>query len=195
MAGGVTIRVKGLDKVLKSMAQLPINTQASVRRELFNAADEMVEEASKRAPDDEGALRNAINVKHGSDSHEVYMQKGYGVYMEFGTKSKFKAPSFLGSFPARFRGKGEGSYKDALESMIGWVRRNNITGTYSVKSKRRTGNAQTREKQDRSAAYLILRKILREGLEPRPFFFNSFLIVRERLVARIKRILKEQVRK
>jgi HK97 gp10 family phage protein len=179
MSGRLNIRVQGIDKILKSMSKMPAEIQTNVRGELKSAADEMVEEASRRAPADEGALRNAVSVRHGDDRHEVFMQKNYGVFQEFGTGKKFKAPAFLGSYPSRFRGATGGSFKEGLDSLTGWVKRKGIG----------------KKGKERSVAYLILRKILREGLEPRPFFFNSFLIVRERLVARLKRIIKEQVRK
>jgi hypothetical protein len=197
MANRLNIRVKGIDKILKAMSKMPKEVQFQVNKELSDGADEMMREAINRAPKDEGGgggITSAINVRHGADRHEVYMQKEYGVYQEFGTKGKFKAPSFLGSYPARFRGKSSGTYEDAIKSITGWVRRKGISGTYSVKTKRRTGNKVTKEKQDKQAAYLILRKILREGLKPQPFFFPSFLIVRERLVSRIKKIIKQQVR-
>lgn len=195
MAQPFTIRMKGMDKVLKKLKDFPVTLQTEIEGELKNGADEMAREAKADAPKDEGQIWNAISVQHQRLKHRVYMQKQHGVFMEFGTKGKFKAPSFLGSYPSRFRGKGNGTYKEALENMERWVKRKGITGTYSVKSRRRTGNKSTQEQQNKRAAYLILRKILREGLAPRPYFFPAFLKVRKRVVSRIKQRLKEHIRR
>jgi hypothetical protein len=195
MAGGFTISIKGMDKLIKSISTMPITLQANVDKELESAADDMVVEAVRKAPTDESGLRQSINARHSTFKHAVFMQKRYGVFQEFGTKSKFSAPSALGSYPSRFRGKGDGNYKDALAAMTGWVKRKGVTGTYSVKTRKRTGNKLTREKQDRQVAYLILRKILREGLKPRPYFFPAFFVARKRVMARIKKHLKDEIRK
>lgn len=187
--------MKGIDKVLKKFHDFAPNLQREVDNELRAGADEMVAEAKNNAPADEGQIKNSISAKHQRLKHEVFMQKTHGVYMEFGTKGKTRVPSFLGSYASKFRGKGKGSYKDALKSMEGWVKRNNVTGTYSVKTRRRTGSKSVQEQQNKRAAYLILRKILREGLTPRPYFFPAFLHVRKRVIARIKQRLKEEVRR
>ena len=198
MAGGLTIRVKGIDKILKTFKSFPEEVQRLANYELKNGAEDMAREAKQRAPKDEaggGGIVSAINTRHGADSHEVFMQKEHGIYQEFGTKKKFRAPSFLGSYPSRFRGKGRGTYQDALKNMQRWVRGNGIAGTYSVKTRRRTGNKPTREQQDKQAAYLILRKILREGLSPQPYFFPSFFVARKRVLSRMRKLIKEQTRK
>lgn len=198
MAATLSINVKGLDKVIKNLKTFGPDVMESAQHIVKAAAQDMVAEAVKRAPKDEGGgggISSSINMQQQGSDYVVNMQKTHGIYQEFGTKGKFKAPGFLGSYPARFKGKGTGTYQEALTALTGWVKRKGITGTYSVKTKRRTGNKATQEKQNRQAAYLILRKILREGLKPQPYFFPSFLIVRKRMIAEMKQLLKDQVNK
>ena len=195
MAGGITIRMRGLDKVLNKMYEFPVRVQRGIDQEMGAAVDEMVTEAKANAPADEGMIRNSISAKHDKLKHKAFMQKSYGVYMEFGTKGQTKVPPFLGSYANKFKGRGTGSYKDALKSVEGWVKRKGVTGTYSVKTRRRTGNKDVQEQQNKRAAYLILRKILRDGLKPRPYFFPAYANAKLNVVKRIKQMLKEEVKR
>jgi hypothetical protein len=45
------------------------------------------------------------------------------------------------------------------------------------------------------AAYLTLRKIIREGLKPRPFFFPALRKSKQLLINRLKNILRQEVRR
>jgi hypothetical protein len=175
-----SVKVQGLDKVLRSFRRLPETVRREARWEMQVAADDMVKIASKNAPADEGSLRNAIQSKPSGKNFEVVMSKTHGIYMEFGTKSKFDAPSYLGSYPARFKGIGKGSYNDALKAMMGWVKRKGLVG-----------NDETEQKQ---VAYLVLRKILKEGLKPRPYFFPAFQRVSKELIDRLRNILRQELK-
>ena len=64
-----------------------------------------------------------------------------------------------------------------------WVRRKGlgtgfagpigVTGTYSVKSRRRTGSKDVQAQQNKQAAYAIALKILREGIPAQPYLYPA----------------------
>jgi len=52
-----------------------------------------------------------------------------------------------------------------------------LTGTYSVKTRRRTGNKLNQFAEDYSAAWPIAMSILKNGVSPHPFFFKQMAIL------------------
>ena len=86
-------------------------------------------------------------------------------------------------------GRSAGKYPP-LAPIQDWVRRKQLAGNYSVSTRRRTGNAQSREKQDKAVAFLIARAIFRKGTKAKPFLgpaYNSELpLFRQRIIDSIK---------
>lgn len=79
----------------------------------------------------------------------------YGAYVEFGT----------------------GPHFPPIAPIIAWVHQRGlsadtaITGTYSIKTHKRTGGAKTVAKQDEELAFLIARAISRRGTKPQPHLY------------------------
>ena len=96
-------------------------------------------------------------VKEGEFALTVGTALAYGGFLEGGT-----APHF-----------------PPIEAIKNWVHQKGlsadiaITGTYSVKTHRRTGNKSEQESQDESVAFLIARSISKKGTRPFPWLYPA----------------------
>lgn len=189
---GFTIHVDGLDSILKRLHQFPAKLQTQVKGELKLAAEEVKRNSVKDAPGDTGKLRQSIVVNHETGvSSTVNVQAGYGGYIEWGTKKKARVPAELAAYAARFKGKTSSPAGLKMNAAIlAWVKRKGIGGLYSVKTRKisRSKESQALQKQ---AAYRIARKIWKEGIKPRPYFFKNVFAVRDKLVQRIRELVKQ----
>lgn len=185
----IKVKVTGLDEAIAKLNQLPKRVQSELKAELKLSAETIRRNAIRDAPADQGKLRNSIVVTTNSDvSYSVVVQNNYAAYMEFGTKSKAKIPAELTAYAAQFRGKGAATGINPIDALEAWVRRKGIAGTYSVKSKRRLGNAAVKKSQDRAVAFLIWQKIKKRGVTPHPFFFDNVFEEADKLGKRIGQI-------
>ena len=154
------LEVKGIDTLIKKMDKLAKNVQKEVQAELNDWADTTSQNAISLVSansSDEGLLKNSIKPYYGQGSASVKVAAKYGAYIEFGTR-KFAA-AYVGSLPAdwqayaaTFKGKTGGTFEQFLLSIIGWVGRKGI---------------------DKKAAYPIARKIMIDGIKPKPFIYPS----------------------
>jgi len=144
---------------------------------------------------DMGGLASSIN----SDTKkklEKFVTVGvfYAAYVEFGT-GKYAAayvsalPPDWKTYAARFKGKNAagGSFEEFLINIIEWVKRKGLAGTYSVKTKRRTGNKGARLFEDAAVAYPIALAIIRNGIHPHPFLYPAFEQYRKQIIDDIKK--------
>ena len=79
-----------------------------------------------------------------------------------------------------------------LKALVLWVKRKGITGTYSIKTQRRTGSRKVQSKENDSAAYAIALSILRKGLRPQPYLIPAYETEVSLLKDRIKNIVNAQ---
>jgi hypothetical protein len=120
---------------------------------------------------DTGQLRARIAkiINANELSARVVSRQTYSSAIEFGRKP--------GSFPP------VGALQD-------WVRRKQLAGTYSVKTRRRTGNTSDRTKQDKALAFVIARAIYRKGIKEKPFLNPAYEAelpaFRQRIIQAIK---------
>ncbi|HTE24955.1 HK97 gp10 family phage protein [Flavitalea sp.] len=186
-----SIKVEGLEQVLSRFKTFPERIQKAVSSELKLSAERVKRLAVKDAPGDRGTLRQNITVNQSTGiAFTTVVQNRTAAYMEWGTKSKRRIPAELMAYASSFQGpgpKGGPSMQDAIQA---WVKRKKIAGTYSVKTKRRTGNKATKEKQDKALAFVIARSIRKNGVNPHPFFFKNVFIVRDELIKSIENIMK-----
>lgn len=193
MATGFSFKVQGLDKLINVFDQLPKRTQKELEAELGFTANEIRDGAKRDAPTDEARLKQSISVTTPSNlKFEVVAQSFYAGYLEFGTKTKTIIPAGLEDIASQLKGPvgGQGNPIDALQQ---WVKRKNIAGTYSVKTRRRTGNKATKDQQDRQVAFLIWQKIKKYGIKAQPFFFTQLKPAEERLRRRLGAIIKDLI--
>jgi len=193
MATGFSFKVQGLDKLINVFDQLPKRTQKELAEELKFTAGEIKDGAKRDAPADEARLKQSISVANtGPLTFEVVAQSFYAGYLEFGTKTKAVIPPGLESIASQLKGPvgGQGNPIDALQQ---WVKRKGIAGTFSVKTRRRTGSKTTKDQQDKQVAFLIWQKIKKYGIKPQPYFFTQLKPAEERLRRRIGAIIKSLI--
>lgn len=191
MAQGLSIKVEGLDAILKRLNQFPVKLQAQIKGELKLAAEEVKRNAVKDATGDTGKLRQSIVVNHETGvSSTVNVQAGYGGYIEWGTKKKTRVPVEISAYAAQFKGKTSSPTGLTLnDAILAWVKRKGIGGIKTKSGK--TSKSANSQKQQKQVAFLIARKIFKEGIKPRPFFFKNVFATRDRLVQRIRELVKQ----
>lgn len=199
MALGLTI--KNLDKVIAELKAYPQDVEKIINNEFKKFAQATVSEAQNRAPINEGKLRQSISAVVGNLKISIVANVDYAAYIEFGTKAF--AASYVGGLPAEWqqlaaehKGSTGGTFKEMVLRITEWVHHKGlgngfsgtvgVAGTYSVKSRKRTGSKSTQEKQDRQLAYLIARKILIKGIRQQPFLFPAFEHQSEELIKNLK---------
>lgn len=190
MAQTFPFKINGLDKILALFDQLPKRLQIELYNELKVTAKEIRDNAKKAAPADERRLAQSITDKEISKTQfEVVAQSLYAGYQEFGTKSKTVVPAGLESIAQGLKGVTAGS-GSLYEAILGWVKRKGVAGRFSIKTRRRLGNKTSKEKQDKSAAYLISRSIYKYGIRPRPFFYKQIPPAEAKLRQRVANMIQ-----
>ena len=147
---------KGIDKQIDDI------TQAN--------AIEMAGDATKRAPEAFGKLKQSIDY-----SRVVFLKwkttvnKEYAGFMEFGTGTKVQVPAEFSDMAKSFQSVGKGNFKQALENIKLWCKKKGI---------------------DEKAAYPILLSILRVGVNPQPFFYPAWVTTKKRYIKDLENLLK-----
>ena len=192
----INIKVNGLDAAIAQIDGSIKNIEKNIQGELNAWALETTKLAKQMAPVDEGHLRGAIHPEFGKLKASVTVNVDYAAYIEFGTRkfaSSYVAslPSDWQSFAAGFKGKaGGGDVFEFIKRLMGWVKRKGLSGTYSVKTQRRTGKKAERENEDFEVAYAIAMAILRKGIKPHPFLYPAYLKTKPELIENIKKLLQ-----
>lgn len=169
------LTIGNLDKVLAEIKSYPQDIDKIINNEFKAFALGTSNDAKRNAPVNEGALRESINFSVSNLSVAVGAYIEYAAYLEFGTKSFAGAyvaslPDDWQAFAAEFKGTGEGTFADLLKSIMKWVQLKGIA----------TG------KDINQAAYLIARKIVREGIHAQPFLYPAFEKNKLELIANLK---------
>ena len=187
MALGLTI--KNLDKVIAEVKAYPQDVEKIINNEFKNFGQATVSEAQSRAPINEGRLRQSISSIVGDLKITIVANVDYAAYIEFGTKAF--AAAYVGTLPAQWqqlaaehKGGSGGNFKEMVLRITEWIHHKGlgsgfagtvgIAGTYSTKTRKRTGSKSTQATQDKQLAYLIARKILVKGIKPQAFLFPAF---------------------
>lgn len=180
MSNGFTIEIQGLQRLQKVFKELPSRVRKGLQSELQATGEEWVGLARRDVPADRGRLKGSINFKVTDLALEIGAQSVQAPYMEFGTKRQFKAPAILGNYPAQFKGKHESAGGDPLTALTAWVKRKGLAATYTIKSRqvatragKRTGRTKNEAKLEKTIAFLIFRRIMKNGVKPHPFLFSG----------------------
>ena len=181
------VKVTGLAGLKAEFASMAKELPDIVSGELETMSQEWVKLAKTDAPADQGALRGSITYyPAGPMKYEIVAQKFYAPFMEFGTKGKYQPIPGTEAIAAEFKGYKGGDFMELLRMIVRWVKRKGITGTYSVKTRRRTGNKINQFAEDYSAAWPIAMSILKNGVNPHPFFFKQMHIVWPQMVRNVE---------
>jgi hypothetical protein len=193
----IKIEAKGFDGLKKKFDTLSKEGKAEVQSALNDWADRTASDAKSLVSSnssDEGALLRSISPVYGQGNASVVVTAKYAAYIEFGTR-KF-ATAYVSSLPQdwvtyanTFKGPAGGTWKEFVESIMAWIKRKGIkTGIYSVKTRRRLGNKQQKEREDKSLAYAIAKKIFINGIKQKPFLYPSVIKNTPQLIKDIKEI-------
>ena len=182
------VTITGMAGLKAEFASMAKELPDIVSGELETMSQEWVKLAKTDAPADQGALRGSITYyPAGPMKYEIVAQKFYAPFMEFGTKGKYQPIPGTEAIAAEFKGYKGGDFMELLRMIVRWVKRKGITGTYSVKTRRRTGNKVNQISEDYSAAWPIAMSILKNGVSPHPFFFKQMHIVWPQMVRNVER--------
>ncbi|QEL01139.1 HK97 gp10 family phage protein [Olivibacter sp. LS-1] len=162
--------LKGLKSVLSAFKFFQHNVTRETKRLVFENAEDVEFEAIKNCPVDMGGLRQSIYKEMTNDgfSFRIIVDKEYGPYIEFGTKSKVSIPAGLEEYANQFRGSKGGNFDVLLENIKEWVKRHGLPD---------------------EAALPIAMNIARFGITARPFLIPAYNKVGIDFVGELKKTL------
>lgn len=197
MAFNASIRIEGAEGLQKFLANLPQEIAEEVDAVFEAGAMKVAQIAKQNAPKDEGIIANSISHKQAAlMKWEVVSPRKYAVFQEFGTKKYKQIPAGLeGVANSYVKGEG-GTFADLLKNITAWVKRKGISGTYSVKTRRRTGSQKNGQRmiEDLEVAYPIALNIARNGLKPKPSFFPAFNQVKPEIIQQTKQAISNHIK-
>jgi hypothetical protein len=186
-----TIKAPDFRKAIVELEKQSDQVLAKVRVEIGDTAKEVVELAKKRAPINESNLKGSISFQEITPfQYEIVANAKYAGFMEFGTRTLVEIPPGAEEIAAEVRKIKGGNIAEMEKSVRRWVRLKGIVGTFSVKTKRRNKRNKDEEAREDSAVFLIMRKLLKVGVKPQPFFFPSIKEATKDLGKRIAKIIR-----
>lgn len=189
-----TATITGLNGLEKRFVSATEDIEAIVAGELNAGSQEWVNLAARDAPRDTMQLVGEIRFENLSLlQKEIQANKEYAPFMEFGTKGKYRAIPGTEAIAAKFKGF-KGSQGKMFQFILAWTRRKGIAGRFSVKTRKRIGSKGTQQGEDLSAAWPIFLSILRNGVNPHPFFFKQQHIVWPEMIRKMERRLHKKTK-
>lgn len=190
----IKLKISGLDAKLKFFDSFAKELEPKIGNEIKMWANNTAADAARRAPKNEGILRNSIKPSYTSLHGKVVVGVDYAAYLEFGTR-RFAAqyvnslPNDWKTFAASFKGKGGGSFEELVMRITRWVQQKGIGQTYNVKTRRRDRVGKQSAKTTAEAdAYAIALHIVRNGIRPQPYLFPADREHKKILIENIKKI-------
>jgi hypothetical protein len=185
------VQIKGLEELKKKLQSMPRHLTSEIDQRIGLRINEAVGLAKRDAPADENAIRSGISGVREAPMQWLYSANAYhSVYMEFGTKRRYTP--IPGVDPSEFKVTSKGSGKGFYDSILDWVKRKKITGSYSVKTKRRLGSKVDQQLEDEQTAFAIYLSILRHGVKPHPFFFKQIDVIEPKLLKDIESVINAE---
>lgn len=153
----MTIDVKELRRIQKEIEEKIEALHGSEMLMAIRTATLLVERKAKQfSPSNTGRLRASITpavFSHGETIEGIVGSNvTYAPYVEFGTKPHWPP----------------------IAPLIRWVHLKKMAGTYSVKSRRRTGGAGRQRSEDYIVAKWIQKAIARRGTKPQKYLERAF---------------------
>ena len=178
----IDITVSNLDVTVKALSDFTKTKRVFIQKALNDCADRVASDAKQLVSQnsaDTGKLMGSIQPEYGDGSSRVVVNSNYAAYIEFGTR-KFASqtisslPTDWQQYASSFRGPTGKSFDELVKNITEWVKRKGINfGRYSVKTKRRLGSKETRQKEDQNTIRMIVMSILKNGIKARPFLYPS----------------------
>lgn len=201
---GIIFNINNLKAVQDSFGKITDNVQEKVNASLAAFGNDVVSDAKRLCPVDEGNLRNSITFVQDDLSVTINVNANYAAYVEFGTRSF--AQEYVGGLPetwqefaSQFQGSAGGSFQDFILIIKEWVERKGLTlqpqgQEYDSESGLTITHAPKRNSKGKQEAdldelaYLIARKIVTKGIPAQPFLYPAFEANRIELLNEIKNI-------
>lgn len=195
MAAGLDIKVEGFDRVIKKLGKMPAELLTQTDRVISNAAKGMEKRAVMDVPVDQSALKQTITTeKVGVSDYRVVASAYWAPFIEFGTKRRAKIPADLTAYAAQFKGKKGGNGQGFYDSILEWVKRKGIAGTYNVKTRRREGSKVDQQVETEQVAFAIYLSIMRNGIHADPFFFKHLPQAQKEIETGIKEAVERALK-
>ena len=164
-----------MDQTIKKVSKLGKEIESDVAIGVGAVAKDAVIDAKRKAPINDGGLRQSIHdVKVSDLSYDVIVGERYGAYVEFGTGAHVRVPSELKDVAKRIQSiNTKGTFREGLENIRDWLKSNG---------------------GDPDDAYIVFMSILKRGLRPRPFLYPALLEARRNLKKELLRIVKRKTK-
>lgn len=188
----MNITLTGINGVKAQFASAISDMKSIVDQELESMAKEWVNNAKKDAPVDQSTLKGAISYSKDGSRVEIVSGAFYSPFMEFGTKGKYLPIPGTEAIAEQFKGFKNGDFMQMLRMIVQWIHRKGIAGIFSVATRKRLGSKATQQDQDLKAAWPILMSILKNGVNPHPFFFKQQDVVWPEMVRKIKQRIENR---
>jgi len=161
--GAITFDIKGLDATLAEIKAYPQDIERIINNEFKAFGVQVVNDARVNAPVNEGLLRESISSQVTPLQVSISVNVDYAAYLEFGTKSFAAAyvatlPQDWQTFAAQYKGSSGGTFQELVMRIKKWVQLKGLASGKDIDS----------------AAYLIARKIVRDGIRPHPYLYPAF---------------------
>lgn len=208
MATGLYIDARQLTKGAKAFERLIKEFPDHVSDVLKASAEEIVRVAKDNAPVDRGDVKGGLRFTNTKPlQKKITSRAPHSAWIEFGTGKHAamqvaKYPEEYQAYAAQFKGTtSSGNFDDMVKLIAAWIHRRGlgtgfkgtigVVGTYSIKTRRRTGNKATQEKQNLQAAYVIAISILRKGVHPHPFLIPAVIDQQKDLIRDMTTLLNK----
>lgn len=169
-----TFEIEGLEKLKARIKELPNDVQEEVVGEIQAWGNEVnasqLSLISQQKIQDLGALQQNTKAVPNPDGVELISNVYYAPFIEFGTGAKVKVPADVANYAARFRGQKQGSFSQFVIKMREWLKRKG----YNEK-----------------LAFIAALNKIKNGSEPRPYFFDPYLKKKRQLIDRINKVISD----
>lgn len=201
-----TITIKGLDRVLNRVAKMPERVKVSAYNEVKKGAFAISAQAVRNIKSNDsigvsgggGGLIGSQTTSPFNDGSfigfEVLNTAPYAPFVEFGTGARAKVPADWADYAATFKGKSLGQGGDTFfQSIVKWVRAKGLSGRYSVKTRRRLGKKDTKEREDEAVAWPIYISILKNGSYPHPFLYPAYMKEKDAILKNVIQAVNKSI--
>jgi len=167
--------VKGINETIKELRKYGDKIEREIDGETRLIAFQIEKDAITLAPKDNGFLHSKIRHYKVKDSnYAIGANAPYAAYMEFGTGVKVSVPSEMKDIAQSFKGKSKGTYEEGLEAIEIWCSRKGIS---------------------KEIAKLIFWKILKVGINPKPFLYPAWVKGKKDYLQNLTRLLSKYNKK
>jgi len=176
----VTVKVEGIQQMVAKLTALGGNNARMANAILNQGADNIVLEAKQSAPADLGGIRQGIGKEQDGLNVKIFCNAPEAIYQEFGTGPMVDVPARFADVAQAGKDSGSGTWADFIIALTGWISRHGLLDTFSVKTQKKSTRTSKYAKhatkdENEQLAYVIARKILREGLKPQPFLYPAII--------------------